>query len=165
MNRETDTALLERLSEREHRVLAALVEGLQSKQIAPLIDATPKRVDKIVEQIRVKLDAPTRQAAARRYREILAGEKPPGQPFPLSPPGQNDPSEPGVPGGAVFTFTDSAPVFPGLPWDEPRRRGAPKPWVATAPASRLVLMLLGTVALCVAILLVAGLMLGASLLR
>src|SRR5689334_22061237 len=53
-----EARLLHKLNPREHQVLAALVEGLQSKEIAPLIGATPKRVDKIVERVREKLDAP-----------------------------------------------------------------------------------------------------------
>jgi DNA-binding CsgD family transcriptional regulator len=161
------TAVLERLTPREHDVLARIIEGRQSKEIAADLDLSPKRVDKIVESIRTKLDAPTRVVAARRYQALVqeGGVILPERPSPRENNNIGMPAEGRVPPDAVFTFSDSATFSPGLPWAEPRATGAPKPWTRSDMASRLVMMLVGTVALAVAILLVAGLMLGASLIR
>lgn len=157
--------LLDKLTAREHQVLTAVEKGLQSKEIAPLIGVSPRRVDKVIERAREKLDAPNRVAAGRRYRELLGrGVILPLQPSPLANRSGFGPPVPGVPADAVYTLSDVATFKSDLPWARPQPSSAPKRWATLAAESRLVQMLVGSAALCVIIIFVAGLMLVLSML-
>lgn len=161
-----DNILLPKLTDREHAVLAALARGRQSKEIGPQVGLSPKSVDKLIERLREKFDAPTRRVLALRYEQILkSGVIFPPQSFPLPKGDEHTPRAQGVSADSVFSFGDAATFTPLPPWKSRQPPSAPKLWITPGNGSRLVEMLVGTAALGAAILLVGGAMLGASVLR
>jgi DNA-binding CsgD family transcriptional regulator len=148
---EPDATLLEKLTPREHAILEQLMEGRQSKHIATILDVSPRRVDKLIERVREKLDATTRFEAAERYRKLRAGGVIlPDQSFPLPdkpafpPPGHR------VPADAVYSLADAATFASDLPWVNARPPSAPEFWALRLGAlPRLVLVVAGAVGLLV----------------
>lgn len=155
-----------RLSERDQEVLEALARGCQSKEIGAQLGLSPKSVDKHIERLREKFDASSRRVLAMRYEAYRRdGVFVAPQPFPLVQDSDLPSPGPGVPADSIFSFGDAATFAPQPPWARPLPPSAPKLWTRLGQGSRLVEMLIGTAALGVAILVIAALMLGASVLR
>jgi DNA-binding CsgD family transcriptional regulator len=149
---------LERLTERERAALDLVLRRQSSKEIARRLEVSPKRVDQLLDRARLKLDSPTRFAAAERYAELAGvSERLLYQPFPVPNPSPVRAEGAGVPADAVYTMGDAAVVARQPPWVYPRPSDAPKFWERDlGTASRLALIIAGTIGLLAAVLLGLG---------
>ena len=142
---------VERLTAKEREVLEMVHARLSSKEIGLKLGLSHKTVDQRLDNARAKLGAPTRIAAARAFAELSdIPERFPYDPFLLSEPALILPKDRGASTDDAYTFGDSLSFGSELPWNSQQPASAPEFWALRLGAlPRLVLILLGAVALLV----------------
>jgi DNA-binding NarL/FixJ family response regulator len=65
---------IRRLTPREATVLALIAQGLTNCQIARRLEVSPRTIDKHVEHILMKLNVPSRAAAAARHAAAIGSQ-------------------------------------------------------------------------------------------
>ena len=142
---------LDKLTAKEREVLELVHARLSSKEIGQKLSLSHKTVDQRLDNARAKLGAPTRIAAARAFAELSnIPERFPYEPFPLSEAGSILPEDRGVLAAAAYTFGDSLSFGSEFPRNNRETSSAPEFWALRLGAlPRLVLILLGAIALLV----------------
>ena len=142
---------VERLTAKERQVLEMVHARLSSKEIGLKLGLSHKTVDQRLDNARAKLGAPTRIAAARAFAEFSnIPERFPYDPFLLPETAAIRPQDRSASTVDAYTFGDSLSFGSELPWNSQQPSGAPEFWALRLGAlPRLVLILLGAVALLV----------------